>query len=981
MNHRFNLYLFRSSTRTLARTLLFISALTATALGCGWIGTADSIRFNAYQSERDMGRLPPLPTLAGGTNTLRTFWETEDLDGLEENDYTRGQERSRAVDEIWERAETLEKEAQLTQERGLLLEYLRYTSVRRDIWFNPADREHRRNTAIDKLDALTALDRGAPVSRVQAYLTARTLQDQDKPSDEVKSALNKATSDFNLKDNIAYLKAAFLYREEMFEEAAQAFSALVRKYPHSEKREASLFMAAVATMKTSSAYTPTSGDEAHLHEGEGQERHAVDVDDAWRDALSGFKRVLAEYPRGRFFNDARGWIAYLMLRADDRAEALVEYYRLLSDQNDENARTDAAFSLEMVRHHATEDELIRVETQLANEPQVALTYAYHSIFNYSIDPGPVDLEFESVNDPNGVYDPKATMTLYNKRFEELNKSRTATGRQTVERVLAFSRRLMNRYPRLAIGSAFAVRSAEASVELDKNDDAVRFAQRALQGGAQNNERAQALWTMSVAEHRLKHFDSARKNLETLIRDYPKSDLSDGARRMLAMVAEDSGDLDTALAQYIAIGYSADVAYFVDTLMTIEQLSQFIDRHPNLPEKNKLTYSLGLRFLRVGRWNEARATFAEVQAVTDPNASSYSTGCLEADPRQPCNDPKEAQWADEGDEPIITHLLLMRDTQTANDLERLEEAVKRAPDSEATAEALYQLASYQYDASSLLFYNSVLWSGNRYWNLSKLAVEGGYRTRNEPQLLLAYMQEHDTLARALKIYLQIVEHYPHTRAARDAFYTAAVCHERLSSYNPYWRDLYSAGLHAGKRMVTYTDVKAAYPTYQLPRGTYGWQPATRTVNGGPGWAAPPKYVPPPSRWARLKSAVENFFHQAWVFWNEKVRRWITMIFLLFSLAFTARIAAQNRKLLRPKLARVRLAATIPTVDPPWTTLFWKRRWELGLPDKLKQFLCERGIEFWELARDGGSRPILLRNILSHSFLAGLVISLFWFLHFG
>jgi hypothetical protein len=40
-----------------------------------------------------------------------------------------------------------------------------------------------------------------------------------------------------------------------------------------------------------------------------------------------------------------------------------------------------------------------------------------------------------------------------------------------------------------------------------------------------------------------------------------------------------------------------------------------------------------------------------------------------------------------------------------------------------------------------------------------------------------------------------------------------------------------------------------------------------------------------------------------------------------------------------------------------------------------------MEFWELARDGGTRPILLRNILSHSFLAGLVISLFWFLHFG
>jgi hypothetical protein len=253
--------------------------------------------------------------------------------------------------------------------------------------------------------------------------------------------------------------------------------------------------------------------------------------------------------------------------------------------------------------------------------------------------------------------------------------------------------------------------------------------------------------------------------------------------------------------------------------------------------------------------------------------------------------------------------------------------------------------------------------------------------DEAQILFAYMQEHETLARALKLYLNVVEMYPHTRAARDALYTAAVCHERLSGYNPYWRDIYGAGLHAGQRMVTYTDVKAAYPTYQLPRGTYGWQPSTRTVNDGPGWDAPPKPVPQPSRWARLKWKVEDAFNRVVVFWNETVRRWITLIFLVFGVGFTARIAAQNRKLLRPKIVRVRLATLDRTIDPPWTTLFWRGDLEHALPQKLKLFLTERGIEFWELARDGGSRPILLRNILSHSFLAGLVIGLFWFLHFG
>jgi len=86
-------------------------------------------------------------------------------------------------------------------------------------------------------------------------------------------------------------------------------------------------------------------------------------------------------------------------------------------------------------------------------------------------------------------------------------------------------------------------------------------------------------------------------------------------------------------------------------------------------------------------------------------------------------------------------------------------------------------------------------------------------------------------------------------------------------------------------------------------------------------------------------------------------------------------------LRPKIVRLRIANSTLTVDPPWTGMFWQHYHPRKHREKLKQFLSERGMEFWELARDRGTRPILLRNILSHSFLAGLVISLFWFLHFG
>src|SRR5262249_2199130 len=118
--------------------------------------------------------------------------------------------------------------------------------------------------------------------------------------------------------------------------------------------------------------------------------------------------------------------------------------------------------------------------------------------------------------------------------------------------------------------------------------------------------------------------------------------------------------------------------------------------------------------------------------------------------------------------------------------------------------------------------------------------------------------HEPVAQALEIYLEIARRFPQTRAARDALYTAAICHERLSDYNNYWRGIYGMGFYAGSRMVTYKDVLRAYPGYQLPRGTIGWEPVPRPVNGGPGWATPPRPAPRPTLWSRSKQRLANLF---------------------------------------------------------------------------------------------------------------------------
>jgi hypothetical protein len=187
-------------------------------------------------------------------------------------------------------------------------------------------------------------------------------------------------------------------------------------------------------------------------------------------------------------------------------------------------------------------------------------------------------------------------------------------------------------------------------------------------------------------------------------------------------------------------------------------------------------------------------------------------------------------------------------RTANDLETLEHQVELAQGDEAKAEALYQVASYQFERS-LLFYNPIPWSGIRHYLLDDLNNDGGFRQPGESQLLFDNMQKHDMAANSLPIFLEVARRFPNTRAARDALFSAAVCHERLAEYNNYWRGIYAEGGHAGERMVTYRDVRAAYPKYRFPRGTLGWEPATRTVNRGPAWEPLPKPKPRPSRLAR------------------------------------------------------------------------------------------------------------------------------------
>ena len=98
-------------------------------------------------------------------------------------------------------------------------------------------------------------------------------------------------------------------------------------------------------------------------------------------------------------------------------------------------------------------------------------------------------------------------------------------------------------------------------------------------------------------------------------------------------------------------------------------------------------------------------------------------------------------------------------------------------------------------------------------------------------------------------------------------------------------------------MTYADVRREHPRYQLPRGTLGWEPRARTVNGGPGWAQAPQSKPL-TRVERLRGKVkraEGYASKGWELFGEvaggRVRRWSLVLSAVGLLLVWARAASR------------------------------------------------------------------------------------------
>lgn len=819
----------------LALTPIILVVTSATVLGCAWsMLTEHSVRFNASRSGRAFYRLPPLPIMyepkTGKEITVGSLYDYGPFEG----DYGETEPAETAATEseeskTWDDARAAVQENEMSRARHDLERFLELTKFPR---LEGAEYE-RRNSARDMLDAIGALNNGSKNGSVKAYLNAR-YSAYHSDEQNLQELLDNAPPDKNLKDNWDYLRAALLVRENKADQALQAFIAHSQKYPSSEKHEAVMYMIAKLTMESSHSFGNTACGILPESDAEPIENCR---DSNWQKAIGDFQKLMRQHPNGRYFNDARGWLAYLYRRGGNRAQALAEYYRMLGDPNDWSARLEAKKSLQIIGHEYDDATLDEVESLIADDKNAAMAYAYHRIYNHAI-----DLTYEEINTWITENESAEEARDEEKRVRDAQNS----GSHELERVARFATKMVDRHPNAGMSGSFLLRVAEAQFELQNFSDAQKLAKRSLASGISGDLRAEALWIKGSTEHAAKDFKSARVTFHQLIMEYPKSKLIEGARRLLAMTAEDQDDLEGALEQYLALGYDYDVAYFVDVLMPIDRLAKFVDSHRDIPGYNKLLYSVGVRYMRDKRWIEAREALRRVVTVTDLPATTWNyedTVAKNVFSKSPDYYSKQ--------EDTIKTDWVMQDLKTIDVMENFDRAIMTSPTDETQAEAMYQLASFQFDADELLFYNPAIWKGGRERLFSDLLYLHTMRQPGESQRLFEYSQTHETLARSIVIYVDLVNRYPNARAAKDALYSAAVAHEKLSNLNSYWRDVYGRGMFAGPRNVGYSDVKSAYPNYQLPRGTLGWQAATRTVNGGPGWAPKPTPVPRETREHKAK----------------------------------------------------------------------------------------------------------------------------------
>jgi len=513
---------------------------------------------------------------------------------------------------------------------------------------------------------------------------------------------------------------------------AHRYLDVYKAFPKSPRGEAALIMSIRSLVSQRKGDKPTQADVAEAKE-----------------LLSKF---LAHYPNSRFRHNALGWLGRCEWLSNNVGAAVNLYVRQTSKSFANSQRWQGYESLARVcaETNRTDRQIVQVLRQ-----RLIVTDGPH--FERSGD----QLRdcFASLNIDEAAQvqkairqDPELLEAYITYRIEDTNLSLPQE-----RNLLKFAISSLQRMPNAP--APLLARVAQLNYNNSQYRAAKAFAQAAIRRSGKGEPQQRAIYILAGAEAHLGKHDEAIALYNRLLRQHPSKYLAQSAQECLAVQHERYGDPLVAMDIYRRLKYEYDVDYLSDIRLTPAQLRRYIRTLPSGETKNVLTYTLGMRYLRTERFDEARRAFKFLPKVIRTNwgLTVAERKKLEGEDHQLGYDRA----------PKVQDPVLIVDT-----LQTLTNRANHGRTAEIRAQALYQKAAYIYKGRNLLFYSPGLWEGERafafqfYWNPAA-------SDKADSEAVARHFHEHDCARRCVLICEEILRKYPHSSVIPKTLYTDAI----------------------------------------------------------------------------------------------------------------------------------------------------------------------------------------------------------------
>jgi len=614
---------------------------------------------------------------------------------------------------------------------------------------------------------LTLHDKGVADYLKGTYL----IQFGDAPKRDAGLALlYKLDVDERLKPNLAYALAASAPGTRAIK--SDALLKVAHAYPDDPRAEPALVMAGRAMV------------ERQMYEEAPVETLA--------DGYKIFDELIRKYPKTRFRWSVYGWYGAREVRKKDTAAAMKWYVRQSTSPiplQAYQAHLDLAkLALDDGRRDASLKHLI-----LARHQQVG--FRRHVWVTVTIERLPGSFTSKQANQFQSMVAKDPTVL---EAYLDYRKEDTPLTPDAERQLLKFASRSASRFR--ASHPGVLARIAQMQYDLGDYGSSLTTAREATSGS--KDVRGRTIYAAAASLARLGRYGEAIRAYTRLWDSQPAPYLKTACGEALAVLHERYGDPVKAYHIYRDIGYQRDLAFMADSGLTIDQLRRAVQRYRG-EERLCYDFTLAMRYFRAERYAEAERLLVKVGPATRIFRGAW-TNLGDGYWETTSVEPRPGTIGPPGPPDVLTDVRAMA---------TLRHKASTAAKADDRAQAMYDMGKYVYDRESLLFYSAGMWRLGRadtyslYWNPDT--------NKGEPERqAVATGHEHECYSQAMRHFEEVFHDYPRSPAAPKALYMAAICAEKFSHLNSWWRE--HSGPERAKASAYMARLTKEFPGHELAK---------------------------------------------------------------------------------------------------------------------------------------------------------------------